>query len=137
MIGWRGWLSGGGRDARQTLGLRGERIAGRFLRRAGYRVVGRRVRVPMGEADLVALAPDGVTPVIVEVKTRRAGGERVMLAPEVALDAKKRRKLVTIARHLASCNGWADPGVRVDLVAVECPDRGRAVVRHHVGVVRV
>ena len=48
-----------------SLGRRGERAAARLLRSQGYRVLARNARVPMGEADLVCLAPDGKTVVVV------------------------------------------------------------------------
>lgn len=127
-----------------SLGRRGERAAAGLLRRAGYRVIGRNVVVPMGEADLLCVAPDGETVVIVEVKTRRvvgqglSGGARPVegaIPPEANITAHKRRKLASIARHLARANGWSDGRVRIDVVAVEWCDRGPTVMRHHVGVV--
>ena len=59
----------GGLDPRQACGLKGEKLAERFLKRRGYRVLYRRYRGPQGgEVDLVCR--DGETLVFVEVKTR-------------------------------------------------------------------
>ncbi len=120
----------------RSLGRRGERAAGRYLKARGYRVLHRNARVPMGEADLVCLAPDRTTVVIVEVKTRlvRTGVDDP-IPPEVNVTAHKRTKLTQIARHLARANGWERRPVRIDVVAVEWPQRGgRPLVRHHAGV---
>jgi putative endonuclease len=51
------------------LGLRGEKLAARFLRRQGYKVIYRNFRAPRGgEVDIVCRHGD--TLVFVEVKTR-------------------------------------------------------------------
>lgn len=135
--GWLGRLWGAdGRTARAdvALGARGEALAAKHLERAGYRILERNARVPMGEADLVALAPDGVH-VLVEVKTRARGknARSDRAAPELAITSHKRRKLRTIARHLARANQWTQ--VRVDVIAVEWPrGGGEPVLRHYAGV---
>jgi putative endonuclease len=120
------------------LGRLGERAAEKHLRGLGFSVLGRNLRVPMGEADLLCRDPDRETVVIVEVKTRlrRAGAPELSLvvAPEASVTAKKRRKLRQIARHLARANRWKR--VRIDVVGVEFDDRGGGpTVRHHAGVV--
>ena len=122
------------------LGRIGERAAEKHLRGLGFSVLGRNLRVPMGEADLLCRDPDRETVVIVEVKTRlrRAGAPELSLlvAPEASITARKRRKLRQIANHLARANRWER--VRIDVVGVEFDDAGSApVVRHHSGVVGV
>lgn len=123
-----------GRDASATkrLGRLGEDAACRLLRDSGYAVVERNVRVPMGEADIIARDPDGVTMVVVEVKARRRT-DRGVVSPEVNITAWKRRKLRAIARHLTRANGWDAARVRVDVVAVEVGE-GEALTRHWVGI---
>jgi Holliday junction resolvase-like predicted endonuclease len=131
-----------GRAGYLKLGRMGERAAERTLRKSGYSVIARNVRVPMGEADLVCRDPDRSTVVIVEVKTRLRRAEAPLLsntvAPEAAITAHKRRKLQTIARHLARANGWKRP--RIDVVAVEynaeAPARTPPTIRHHINAVR-
>lgn len=124
------------KSPRARLGAHGETIAARFLRSQGYRIVERNVRVPMGEADIIALAPDGVTHVVVEVKTRtRHDGQHPRSAaadPEDSITATKRTTLRHILEHLRRANRWAH--ARIDVVAVEVLD-GDAVIRHHIGAV--
>ena len=124
----------------KALGRAGERASARFLRRAGYTILDRNVRVAPGEADLVCLAPDRSTIVLVEVKTRRRGTNKSLMGetvpPEASIHQTKRRTLASVARVLATANGWTDRHVRIDVVAVEWPDDGRGpTLRHHIGAV--
>lgn len=118
-----GWLLGGEND----LGRRGERAAARHLRRHGYRVLGRNVRLASGEIDLVALAPDRRTIVVVEVKTRMADAS---IPAEESVTVAKRRKLLDLTERLIARNGWADRPVRIDVVAVTWAGGGRPSIRH-------
>lgn len=130
----------GERMGRDPLGPAGERCAARMLRRKGYRVIGCNLAAPMGEADVLAIAPDGETVVLVEVKTRRVAiqpGAFVSPPPEASITAAKREKLTTILRHLQRANGWWRRPVRIDAVAVEWRNGAEPVVRHHEGAVEV
>jgi putative endonuclease len=126
------------RDTKR-LGAAGERAAARCLRRSGYRILARNLVVKVGEADLVALAPDRQTIVIVEVKTRLAiepPPGAAPIPPEANITAEKRAKLLSVARELIRRNGWHDRQVRIDVVAIEWPrGRGRPTIRHHAGAV--
>jgi putative endonuclease len=51
-------------------GIWGEKVAARFLRKHGYRVVAQRVRVDRDEIDLIAKQKEML--IFVEVKTRRS-----------------------------------------------------------------
>lgn len=124
----------------RDLGRAGERAAARFLRRAGYRILARNLRLRFGEADLVCLAPDRRTIVIVEVKTRRRGAQRSLqgehIPPEASVHHHKRRKLRAIARALVNANRWHNRPIRIDIIAVEWPADGAApLIRHHPGAV--
>ena len=113
------------------LGRAGERVAARWLRRRGYRVLARNVHVGVGEADIVCLAPDKETIVIVEVKTRRVRDGTAGFGPEVAVGSAKSRKLVQVAQAAMKKHAWQGRPVRIDVVAVSYPARGRPSVRHH------
>jgi putative endonuclease len=124
-----------GEATTRELGAMGEKAAASHLRSLGFSVLGRNLKVPMGEADL--LCRDGETVVVVEVKTRlrRDGAPELsnLVAPEASVTARKRRKLLTIARHLKRANRWG--AVRIDVVGVEyAAGGGEPTVRHHAGV---
>lgn len=134
----RGWFAHRGASAgSRAVGRRGERAAERLLRRAGYRLLGRNVRVPVGEADLVFESPDTRAIVIVEVKARVVSNADAPRAPERAITGRKGRKLVSVARSIARMRGWNDRPVRIDVVAVDY-ERGRRrpiALRHYRGAI--
>jgi putative endonuclease len=79
-------------NRRGALGRDGEDTASQFLETLGYVVIGRNVRVPGGEIDLIC--KDGNVIVFVEVKTR--AGSRFGSGIS-AVDARKRRTLRALA----------------------------------------
>lgn len=121
--------------AHHRTGDLGERLTARFLRSSGYRVLARNARTSAGEADLVALAPDRRTIVLVEVKTR-TGDAGNAPPPEASIGPDKRRRLLAIARALRAANGWQDRPIRIDAVAVSIPARGKPIIRHFENAVR-
>lgn len=127
------WGAGGvpgGDRARRDLGARGEREAVRHLRGQGMRIVAKNVVSRAGEIDLVCVEPSGVV-VVVEVKTRMVrSGVRAPRA-ERSVTSAKRRKLVRLAGAYARREGIDRRRIRIDVVAVEFDDAGRATVRHH------
>ncbi len=104
----------------RSLGRRGERAAERFLRRLGYRIVGRRERGRLGELDLVAV--DGRTVVFVEVKTRRSHDAG---HPAEAVGPEKQRRLTRLALAYLKRHDLLDTSARFDVLAVTWPATGR------------
>jgi len=77
------------RKIAEKSGRRAEFMAALWLSLKWYRILGRRVRTPAGELDIVALSPQGVLS-IVEVKARKSATE--------ALEAVSFRQRERIAR---------------------------------------
>jgi len=111
-------------DPRRSLGLRGEEAAARHLATIGYRVLGRNVRAGDVEADIVALAPDGVV-AVVEVKARTGPWH-----PEDRVDAVKRDRMVRAARALSATEAFRDLMFQFDVVAVSVLPGGAVDVVH-------
>jgi putative endonuclease len=105
------------RAARPALGAQGELAALAQYRRAGYRLVARNWRCPLGELDLVLSR--GRTVVFCEVKTRRGAG---LGGPFEAVTWRKQGKLRALAEAFlaASPNRWED--VRFDVASVMAGD---------------
>ena len=116
-------------------GGRGEQVAARHLRRSGYRILGRNLRSKLGEVDILALAPDGHTVVVVEVKARQVDhlpGDDLL--PELHVNQHKQDKLVALAVNLARKHKLTDRPIRFDVIGVDLPpgrSGAKPVVRHH------
>jgi putative endonuclease len=116
--------------ARQRLGRRAEELVAARLERSGWRIVGRNVRLPSGELDLVAL--DGATLVFVEVKAGRVGATIGPERPAHAVGRRKQVKLRRLAREwIAERRGPSGvSGYRFDVVGVSFCQDGLADVDH-------
>ena len=101
-------------------------MAAGFLRRLGYRILERNLRIGRNEADIVAVDPDAETIVIVEVKTRRGR----YLAPEVNVDHRKRRRLRRLALCLSERRGYADRPFRFDVISIVETPGGAPEIEH-------
>jgi len=100
-------------SAKDEFGRWGEKLASRFLKRQGYRVLARNVALPVGELDIVAR--EGEELVFVEVKTRRSeefGG------PLGAVGAAKQRKIIQAARCYLAAHRLGECPCRFDVVGV-------------------
>ena len=100
------------RRRNEARGRNAETIAAWFLRAKGYRILGRRVRVHVGEIDLVARRGD--TLVFVEVKARRALDSAVIALHPAAL-----RRIEAAARVLTPHYGRGCTTTRIDAVLVQ------------------
>jgi putative endonuclease len=101
---------------RRWFGTRSERAAARFLRRLGYRVVGRNYSCPLGELDLVAL--DGRCVVFVEV---RSTGTEDAERPALSVDDEKQRRLSRLALHYLREHDLLEASARFDVLALSWP----------------
>lgn len=110
--------------ARQRFGELGERIAERWLRRQGWRVVQRRFRNGRRDIDLVVEREGTVA--FVEVKARR--GE-LFGGPVEAVNWKKQKELVRSAHVWIDRHGRESESYRFDVVGV-LVNGERVRVRH-------
>ena len=101
-------------------GRLGERLARRFLRKKGFRVLAKNYRTKSGEIDVVAR--DGSDLCFVEVKTRTSlefgrGDEHI--------DRVKMRSIVRVAEEFVSKRGLGGMSQRFDCVFVLLKERRR------------
>ena len=99
--------------ARQAFGELGERIAERWLRRRGWRVVQRRFRSGHRDIDLV-VERDGLV-AFVEVKVRQGDA---FGSPFEAVTGAKRREIVKAARVWVDRCGRPSDIYRFDCIAL-------------------
>ena len=98
---------------RGGLGEEGERLAERFLRGQGYRILARNYRCACGEIDLIAR--DGTTIAFVEVKGKSTGR---FGSPLEAVTARKRQRLALVANHYLTACKLHHLRTRFDVVGI-------------------
>jgi putative endonuclease len=92
-------------------GRRAERLAAFWLQLKGWKILGRRVRTPVGEVDLVARR--GRTLAFVEVKARSTAQEAGH-----ALDEWRLRRVAAAAEALAHRYARAGDDIRLDAIFI-------------------
>lgn len=108
---------------RKKLGDSGEKIAVKYLRKNGYRIVEQNYRNRLGEIDIIAV--ERKTIVFVEVKTRRSirfGN------PKWAVTPKKQQKISMVAlQYLKEQKKFGQPA-RFDVVSIMHPPGGEKTI---------
>lgn len=107
---------------RRDRGRDGEEAAWEHLRRAGYALLERNLRSRLGEIDLVVERDETI--VFVEVRSRR--GARFG-TPFESVDARKQRRIATVAAQYLARRKLDGRRARFDVIAVEWQDRGPRV----------
>jgi putative endonuclease len=116
-----------------ALGPRGEKLARKFLKRLGLKVLAENYRCPAGEADLIALDPStrkelgAETIVFVEVKTRRSDR---YADPESAVDSRKREHLRKVAKYYLATRRAEDFCTRFDIVSIVLRQGEQPQIKH-------
>lgn len=100
------------RRDRETRGRRAESLAALLLRLKGYRVIGRRIRTPAGEIDIVIRRGDTIA--FVEVKARRSEA----MAADAVTSRQKHRIVRAAGHYLATRPAFASLTQRFDVVLV-------------------
>ena len=114
--------------SRKNLGRKGERIAERFLKTSGHRILARNYSAPQGELDLVAQSKRDGRILFVEVKTRTS--ESVARAEQAVGREKQRHIIRTAQAYLKAKRIPDDTPLRFDVIAVIFAPDGKPEVRH-------
>lgn len=98
-------------------GESGERIAEKYLKDHGYRLIARNFKTDTGEIDLVVTDDEAL--VFVEVKARRSDEFGL---PCEAVDLHKQRKINMVAGQFIKRNMFFGAPVRFDVIEVYLDD---------------
>jgi putative endonuclease len=101
------------RNRQQKFGEKGEALAVRRLKKAGYKIIETNYHTRLGEIDIIA--KDKNTIVFVEVKSRRSvhfGN------PKQAVTPQKQRKISMVALYYLKTTGQTTARARFDVVTV-------------------
>ncbi|WP_326913433.1 YraN family protein [Sphingopyxis chilensis] len=97
------------RAAAEARGRKAERRAAWWLRLHGWRILGERLRVPVGEVDLVARR--GRTVAFIEVKWRDRAADL-----DLAIDQYRLRRVAAAAEMLAPRFAGPRDDIRIDVM---------------------
>jgi len=92
---------------------KGEALAGKILKKSGYKILKRNYVSKFGEIDIVAY--DRGTICFVEVKTRQSESYG---PPELAVTKEKRKRIIRTALNYLSINHIEDTDCRFDVVSI-------------------
>lgn len=95
------------------LGRRGEDAAARYLKKRGYAIFKRNLRLAGVEVDIVAELGEWICFVEVKSRGRDDHGE-----PLEFVDLRKQRRLIRAARVFCARRRWRDRPVRFDVISV-------------------
>jgi len=113
---------------KKDLGDLGEKIAEKFLKDKGYKILDKNFRYSnFGELDIVASKNNNV--IFFEVKTRKMTGPSEFL-PEDNITRDKQKKLIKLAEIYLSKNRIGDTSWQIDILAIEVYRNGAFDIRH-------
>jgi len=105
---------------RRDTGILGEKLAGEFLEKRGYRIVETNYRCPEGEIDIVAMHEDTLVFIEVRTKTSLSFG-----SPEESITPLKMSRLTTVAVQYCQTHDNVPASQRIDFVAVRLKKNGQ------------
>lgn len=100
------------RQEAKEFGVLGEQMATRYLEDQGYVILDRNYRKGHKEVDIIALDHGEIA--VVEVKTRATD---TFLAPEQAVDHRKRQNIIRVADNYVRRNHRSEP-IRYDIITI-------------------
>jgi putative endonuclease len=106
---------------RKELGNLGEKLARDFLKKKGYKILDSNYRCREGEIDVITRKKDCL--VFIEVRTKSSAG---FGSPEESVTFAKREKLIASALTYLTEHNDLPESWRIDFVAVELDQDGRA-----------
>ncbi len=105
---------------RRDTGILGEKLAGDFLKKRGYRIYETNYRCPEGEVDIVARHKDSL--VFIEVRSKRS---LEFGSPEESITPTKMERLRAVAAHYLQTHNNLPSLWRIDVAAVEIDQKGK------------
>lgn len=116
-------------NKKQALGKWGEQEACDFLIKKGYQIVGRNIRTPHGEIDILALSDQILTFIEVKTRTNKSFGN-----PEISIDARKLKHMENSALFYVQENGYSGEW-QCDAIAIVKSDSSSIEIVHFENVI--
>ncbi len=114
-----------GKGRRKDLGNKGEKIAERYLRKKGFKIIEMNYRNRFGEIDIIA--KDEGCIVFTEVKT---SGTLDFSAPETWVDERKQARIGKIAQYYLAEKDVSDVDCRFDVIGIRIQNGKKDEIEH-------
>lgn len=111
--------------SRKELGEKGERLAEKFLKKKGYKILEKNYRNRYGEIDIIA--SDKGCLVFVEVKTSSVSE---FDAPETWVNIRKQSQIGKMAQLYLNDKDITDTDCRFDVIGIRMPDDQKENIEH-------
>ena len=111
---------------KRRIGDLGEKLARRYLKKEGYKILEKNFVSDNNEIDIIAKRRDTV--IFVEVKTRNFK-EGVSLSPSAAVTPEKQRKIIKAAKYYAAFFA-RESTLRLDVIEVILDGRRKKEINH-------
>ncbi len=102
------------KPSKGSIGKRGEKLALRYLKKKGWRCVGKNIRIGNDELDILAVSSDDKTLAIVEVRSTTQNNRM----PEHTIGWKKRSAMLRVAKQMKYEAAKNRCTLRVDVITV-------------------
>ena len=114
----------------KQLGNLGEKIAEKYLKKKGYKILDRNFRYKRyGEIDIIATKKNNLH--FIEVKTRNNNNENNIYIPENNITYFKKRQLIKLSKIYLAKKNLSDIPWQIDIIAVEInPFTRKEKIRH-------
>ncbi|MEO0082948.1 MAG: YraN family protein [candidate division WOR-3 bacterium] len=106
----------------EPLGKQGEKLAVKFLKTIGYKILAQNYRCALGEIDIIA--QDKNTLVFIEVKTRKSD---VITKPFESIGQRKQLKLRSLAEFYLQEKEVFDREIRFDVLSIVHTNKGNEI----------
>ncbi len=97
----------------KELCIKGETLAGKFLKKKGFKILKRNYVSRYGEVDIIAFYKNTIS--FVEVKTRQS---EYYGPPELAVTREKKKRIIRTALNYLTVNHVEDVDYRFDVVSI-------------------
>ncbi|MBU1147075.1 MAG: YraN family protein [Candidatus Omnitrophica bacterium] len=99
---------------RAAIGKKGENLALLYLKKQGYKIIGKNYKTKVGEIDIIGNDKDVVS--FIEVRSINSA---TSVSPEHTINKRKQNQIAKTALSYIKSNGLEDKDCRFDVVCVE------------------
>ena len=115
------------KNIKKTKGDKGEKIALRYLKKLGYKIIERNFLCKTGEIDLIAYDLQNRELVFIEVRYRKTGIDDAI----ASINYTKQLKIIRAARYYLLINPkYFESFTRFDVIALSHDPKNKWIIKH-------